>query len=331
MKHNLYTLAIAVATTLALAGCSVISPSSQKSTKVSGAQATEITPSSPLPTGPATSAPAPEQSQPATAPSESATTKMDTPEASTPSSAVPAVPAESNPLILGGEWTIFQIGTVTIDRDEDMPYIIFEPSADRFYANNGCNTLNGDYKVDGSAVIFANILSTLRMCPDVEFESAINRIIADQAVIPFKISEVGNETYLDLLNSDNQSIMRLRRSNMQFINGQWDVESIAGVEHMEVPASIFFDLGELSLHGNTGCNIVNGTIYIDFRKPNAIDFSNMLTTRMACPFDAQQTAMLVALEETASAISDGNEKVLLLNADGKILMTLQKADTVYEY
>ncbi len=56
----------------------------------------------------------------------------------------------------------------------------------------------------------------------------------------------------------------------------------------------------------------------------------MMTTRMACPYETQQTAMLVALEECASAINDGVDKVILLNSEGKILMTLKKADHVYE-
>lgn len=231
---------------------------------------------------------------------------------------------------LGGKWTIIQVGSTTIDRDEDMPYIIFEPSTSMMYASNGCNTLNSAFTLDSQNTIsFHNMASTLRACPDVPYETQINSVLSEQPV-PFKISEIGSESFFDFLDANGKSIMKMRRGNLEFLNGQWDVESITGVSKLDVPASIFFDIAELKLHGNTGCNIVNGDIYLDHRRPNSVDFSNMMTTRMACPYDKQQTAMLVALEETASALNDGTDKVLLLNGEGKILMTLKKADKVYE-
>lgn len=231
---------------------------------------------------------------------------------------------------LGGQWTIIQVGVTTIDRDEDMPYIIFEPSTSMIYASNGCNTLNGTFTLDSQNTIsFHNMASTMRACPDVPYETQINAVLSEQPV-PFKISEIGSESFFDFLDANGKSIMRMRRGNLEFLNGQWDVESITGISKLDVPASIFFDIAELKLHGNTGCNIVNGDIYLDHRRPNSVDFSNMMTTRMACPYDKQQTAMLVALEETASALNDGIDKVLLLNGEGKILMTLKKADKIYE-
>lgn len=227
---------------------------------------------------------------------------------------------------LGGEWTIVQVGATAIDRDEDMPYIIFEPSSASFYANNGCNTLNGAYSVDTKDMItFHNILSTLRLCPNVTFDNEINAVITENVPVQLRMNEVGAESFVEFVSASGKLVMRLRRGNLQFINGNWDVQSITGLDKLEVPADIFFDLGELRLHGNTGCNIVNGDIYLDHRRSNAIDFSNMITTRMACPYDKQQTAMLVALEETASAISDGADKVMLLSSDGKVLMILKRA------
>ncbi len=232
---------------------------------------------------------------------------------------------------LGGEWTIVKVGETNIDRDDDRPYIIFEPTTGCIYAYNGCNTLNGFYSVaEGDMVSFSNLLSTLRMCPDSTLDSQINGVIQEGTPIKAFLKEVGTETFVEFLSNTGESLMRLRRGNLRYLNGQWDVESIAAMPKLETPANIFFDIAELKLHGNTGCNIVNGEIYMDHRRPNAIDFSKMITTRIACPFEAQQTAMLVALEETVSAISDGTERVLLLNADGKTVMTLRKASQVYE-
>ena len=232
---------------------------------------------------------------------------------------------------LAGQWVIFQVGSTTIDRDEDMPYIIFDTTDKAFYANNGCNTLNGSYTINQDGrMSFHNVLSTMRLCPDVEFEGQINEVISEKAPVRYAVEKVGNESFFEFLDKNGKALMRMRRGDIGFLNGQWDVESIRGLEKLEVPANIFFDLTEKTLHGNTGCNIVNGDIYMDHRMANAIDFSNMLTTRMACPYDTQQTAMLVALEETASVISDGRDKAMLLDANGQTLMTLRRASQVYE-
>ena len=244
------------------------------------------------------------------------------------------VAPENNPLVstafvkeIAGEWQIIMVGKTSIDRDEDMPYIVFDPEQNSFYANNGCNTLNGVFTLSSDSVItFHNVLSTMRLCQDSPYEHEINIIIADDVATQLRLSSVGSESYIDFLSTSGKSLMRLRRGNLDFLNGNWDVESIAGLDKLEVPASIFFDLGELKLHGNTGCNFVNGNIYLDHRRSNAVDFSNMITTRMACPYNDQQTAMLVALEQTETALSDGSDKVMFLDAAGRNVMTLRRAE-----
>lgn len=305
------TLIMLVALAAAASSCSVLNPSAKKSsaTVASGAEATQI-----------------ENQQDYTTilPEMPDTTKQSLPATEASKATMNSGLARA----LGGEWTIMQVGATTIDRDEDMPYIIFQPSTAQFFANNGCNTLNGSYSVDASDnVTFHNVLSTLRMCPDVEFENQINAIITENVPVKIRISEVGKESFAEFVNGQGKALMRMRRGNLEFLNGQWSVESVAGLKKLETPADLFFDLGELKLHGDTGCNIVNGDIYLDHRMSNAVDFSNMITTRMGCPepIAKQQTAVLVALEETATAISDGSDKVMLLSSDGRILMTLVRA------
>lgn len=229
---------------------------------------------------------------------------------------------------LGGQWSIIQVGSTTIDSDDNMPYIIFQPSSAQFYANNGCNTLNGAYSVSPDDVIsFHNVLSTMRLCPEVTYDNQINTIIADNAPCKLRMTDVANETFIDFVTSTGKTIMRIRRGNLSFLDGQWNVKTVSGLESLVAPADIFIDLTELKIHADTGCNMVNGSIYLDHRAANAIDFSELNSTRMACPppMDKQQTAILVALEETTSAISDGADKVMLLGSDGRLLMTLSRA------
>lgn len=252
-------------------------------------------------------------------------------EPETPAPATPAVapaPAPAKPSKLAesiaGQWNIAQAGVLTIDVD-DMPYIFFEPSTGRFYANNGCNTLNGTFTVNDNGMIeFSDVLSTMRYCPDVPYELAINAVIVDNHLSRMEVAQLGAETVIDLVDAAGKTTMRLSRGELDFLNGHWSVESINGLENLEAPADIFFDLPELKLHGNTGCNYFNGDIYLDHRVSGGIDFSNMGLTRMACPYTTQETAMMVALEQTAAAIDGDNGRAMLVDSQGRELMTLKR-------
>lgn len=302
--NTLSRITILAAATAMLGSCSLLNPSS-KSTTVSGSQATQITPARPA-TAPATT-PA---TRPAAADTVAAATAADT------------HASKASSRNLDGQWLIIQVGATAVDRDEDMPYIIFDRSG-RFYGNNGCNTINGSWRLsDKDTFTFGDVISTMRYCPDVDFQHAINVVLSDTTV-QARFSDIGTESFIDILSYGGKTAMRLRRANIDFLNGHWAVEAINGSTVSEL-ADIFFDVAERKLHGNTGCNYFNGDIYLDHRRPNAVDFSNMAVTRMACPNTTQETAMLVALEQTTTAISGGRDRVMLLDDDGRELMTLRR-------
>lgn len=74
------------------------------------------------------------------------------------------------------------------------------------------------------------------------------------------------------------------------------------------------------VHGNTGCNVLNGNVEIDEEK---ISFSKIITTEMACPGDLEQK-FLSALQLVNNYQI---EKLrLLLYDDNKELLTLRKID-----
>lgn len=232
-----------------------------------------------------------------------------------------ATPTAVNDEALAGEWTIVGVGKTSITDREEMPYITFDDG--KIYASNGCNVLNGSYKLANGKLSFGGVASTMRYCPDVPFEHDINVVIADGTSYPVRIERVGHESYLYLLDSAGRKLMTARRHNMGFLNGQWLVTSIDGNPVDDEECNIFFDIAEGKVHGNTGCNYFNGDIYINSDRSNALELSNMGVTRMACPKTAQETAMLVALEQTASAIQGSDRQVMLLDKNGKKLITLK--------
>lgn len=225
---------------------------------------------------------------------------------------------------LAGEWTIVAAGSTQITDREEMPYINFDNG--RFYASNGCNVLNGSYRIDDNKITFGGVASTLRYCHDVPFEHDINVVLADGTSYPINIENTGHETYLYILGSNGHKMLTGRRHNMGFLNGQWQVTSIDGKPIDDEECNIFFDIAEGRVHGNTGCNYFNGNIFISPDRSNAIELSNMGVTRMACPKTEQETAMLVALEQTATALQGSGNRVMLLDKDGKQVITLTRTE-----
>lgn len=227
---------------------------------------------------------------------------------------------------IAGEWIITGIGSKTISQDEDMPYITFVPSENRFYGSNGCNVLNGSYTVTGTTVSFNNVLATQKYCPDVDYDGQITALLQDGKSATATLKDSGNETHLQLVGTESHITMTLCRHNLQYLDGQWQVTDINGKGINDEEANIFFDVTELKIHGNTGCNFFNGTILIDPSKANSINFSGMAVTRMSCPKLDQERLMLVALEETETVVRNNDGTVSLRNGSGKTVLKLKKVD-----
>lgn len=224
---------------------------------------------------------------------------------------------------LDGEWVIISAGGKVVPSSDDMPYVYFVKPEGRFYASNGCNVINGTFALTtAGALTFDNVLSTMKMCPETDYEIPISTILSGEGTVKVKISDVGHETLLSLINSKGTELIA-RKHNMDFLNGNWQIMSVNGKEVNSDDATIFIDINELKVHGNTGCNYFNGDLFINPERSNAIDFSNLASTRMACPNMEQESAIMLALEETTSAIQGSDNNVMLLSSSGKELMTLK--------
>lgn len=225
---------------------------------------------------------------------------------------------------LPGEWTIYTVNGRNVTGDE-RPYITFDAAARRFYGSNGCNTINGNYKVDGHTLTMSDIISTMRYCPDAIYEADINRALNDART--FTISNIGNESYLTMINGAGAAVMVIRKHNMDYLNGIWQIYSINGnkVDQSAYPdLQVSFDVIERTIHGNTGCNVFNGNLLIDPDKTDAMQFTDMATTLRACPNQALETELLLALESVDRARPDGADRVTLMDAKGKPLIILQR-------
>lgn len=228
---------------------------------------------------------------------------------------------------LAGEWQIVSVDGKALPALDEMPYINFDKRDNRFYCSNGCNVLNGGWSVNTDGRLeFTNALSTMKYCGDMGYDVLISSALDETKPADIKIERLGHETYLKFFNAKGGEIFSARKHNMEFLNGNWQIISVGGKDINDEEATLFIDIAQLKVHGNTGCNYFNGELFINPAKSNAIDFSRMATTRMACPKYEQEGAILLALEETASAIEGDGDRVILLNGAGKELMVLRRLE-----
>ncbi len=226
--------------------------------------------------------------------------------------------------IVKGDWAIERVfGKQAVG--ETAPYLKFEPSEKRVYGNNGCNIINAAYQYNpsDSTLTFSNLVSTMMACgmtgiTDAEINSALS------ASRYYTWSLNGDDYFITLLDSENQPVLELMHQNFQFLNGTWAVKEIDG-EEIDIPdMKLVIDVDEGKIHGNTGCNILNGSLETDMDAANSISFQKIGLTRMACPAPNYETQLLVALEDASKAKPLQQGRVELLNNLGKVVLVMER-------
>ncbi|MBO8471517.1 MAG: META domain-containing protein [Bacteroidetes bacterium] len=107
------------------------------------------------------------------------------------------------------------------------------------------------------------------------------------------------------------------------LSGKWEIVSLNGetVNAIETKPFLEFDTEKSEVHGNTGCNLMNGSYSQDGKK---LSFGNMATTMMAGPDMDLEREVLDAINKTASIKDMAGNKVQVFDANGNLIMELQK-------
>ena len=226
--------------------------------------------------------------------------------------------------IVKGDWAVEKVnGQPAIG--ETAPFLKFVPEQNRVYGNNGCNVINAEYTYNpqDSTLRFSNLASTMMACgrediTDLQFNAAMG------AAMYYSWRLSGDDYYLTLYDADRQPVMEMMHQNFQFLNGTWLVVEIDG-QSVNVPdMKLVIDVDEGKLHGNTGCNIINGTLETDMDAANSISFQQIGMTRMACPQPNFETQLVVALEQATKAKPLKEGRVALLDNQGKTVLLLER-------
>lgn len=111
------------------------------------------------------------------------------------------------------------------------------------------------------------------------------------------------------------------------LDGTWTVTSVAG-EQVSLPDSladatpfIRFDSAEGRIHGNSGCNIMNGAYTQD---GNKLSFTGVATTMMAGPQELMEleSKVLNAVNNAASVKEPSEGQLQICDAEGNVVMEL---------
>lgn len=225
-----------------------------------------------------------------------------------------------------GDWAIEMVNGKPA-KGEYPPYIKFNPNENMIYGNNGCNVINASYKYNqaDSTLSFKNIIATTKACAMEDLtEYDINNALNNTRFYSWHYDN--NQHYIELLDINRNPLMLLMHQDFDFLNGAWHVTEIDGMPIDDDNMQLVFDIDERKVHGNTGCNILNGSLETDLETANTLSFQKIVTTRMACPDASNETSLLVALEEVEYLKPIEKNKVALLNNRRKIVLQLSRID-----
>ena len=224
---------------------------------------------------------------------------------------------------LSGEWTIIRLKNKKVSTEE-RPFLNFEIKSSRLYGNNGCNVINASFRLDGNLISFANIAATSRECSHNSGSRGILKALSE--VHSLTIEEIDGVEHLHLMNKSSHNLLTLVRKNYDSICGPWIVTDIEGEPTLTQELRIVIDTDQLKVHGNTGCNVINGDVVLDYERTGGIQFENIISTRKMGYNINRETALLIALEETVAMRQAGNSSIELLDKKGNIVAKLSRLD-----
>ena len=223
---------------------------------------------------------------------------------------------------LYGEWDIVSIRKKKVYTLERAYVYLDFAGGNKVYGNNGCNTINGSFQLNGNNLTFGDFITTNNSCSNVTSEKTIMHALAD--VRRFTLETQYNAQYLNLMNAKGTVVLVLKRHNLDAMNGAWQVKEINSENVVELNMRLVIDAVMQTIHGNSGCNIINGIITLDPTKDMAIQFEDLHSTENDCEDIDNETALLLALERSESCKRINNNEMALLDNKGNIVIVLQR-------
>lgn len=226
---------------------------------------------------------------------------------------------------LSGEWNVV---AVKGEKVAGNTYIGFDLENGRLYGNAGCNRIMGGVTVDSinpGHIGLTNIASTRMMCPDMDTEQKV--LGALNGVTGFNASSTG----VELTDKDGKVLLSLEKReapavSIEDINGEWKISKVDGaaVEIADKTPFLSFNVAEKAVHGNGGCNIINGSFSQEEGNPSSLKFSQMISTMMAGPGMETERKVFMAMSKVVSFVLNEDRTLSLMDIDNNEVLLLVK-------
>lgn len=224
-----------------------------------------------------------------------------------------------------GEWNVVSVAGKQVTGN---PYIGFDTENGRLYGNAGCNRIMGGFEIDSvnpGHIGLTNVASTRMMCPDMETEQKVLEALNE--VAGFKSSATG----VELTDKDGKVLISLEKReapavSVNDINGEWKISKVEGaaVEVADKTPFLSFNVAENAVHGNGGCNIINGSFSQEEGNPSSLKFGHMISTMMAGPGMETERKVLTAMNKVASFVVNEDGTLSLMDAENNEVLLLVK-------
>lgn len=238
---------------------------------------------------------------------------------------------EATPLSsINGEWNIIEINgsAITQEQDQQTPFIGFDTTTGKLYGYSGCNRMMGSFDVNAKpgTIDLGAIGSTRMACPDMTMEQ--NVLSALGQVKGYK--KMGKD-HMALCNASDRPVIVLAKKaadvTVKNLNGEWEIKEVNGEAvptGMENQPFIAFDVKEGRIHGNAGCNLINGGFETVEGNALSISFPGMAVTMMACPDMETEGKILKALNEVKTFGKLAGGGIGMYDADNNLVLVLAK-------
>ena len=226
---------------------------------------------------------------------------------------------------MNGEWNIIEINgsAVVPGQGQQLPFIGFDTTTGKVYGYSGCNRIIGSVDVNAKpGTIDLGALGSTRMaCPDMTLEQNVLGALA----------QVKGYKKMALCNASNRPVVILAKKaadvKVADLQGEWKITDVNGEAvptGMEKQPFIAFDVKEQRVHGNAGCNLINGGFKTEEGNPLSISFPGMASTMMACPDMETEGKIMGALNEVKSFGKLAGGGIGLYDANGTLVLVLVK-------
>ena len=172
---------------------------------------------------------------------------------------------------------------------------------------------------------FTGVASTRMMCPDMETEQkvleALNEVAGYQA----------SATGVELTDKDGKVLISLEKReapavSVNDINGEWIISKVDGVvvEVADKTPFLSFNVADNAVHGNGGCNIINGSFSQEEGNASSLKFGQMISTMMAGPGMETEGKVLEAMNKVTSFVVNEDGTLSLMDAGNNEVLLLVK-------